>query len=164
LHRRASVNKDVLLLLRSDKESAGCLAESRNKPWQGADTADWNRDRPLTSAHAKMNTLFVHGAQFLRQQVKREDLVLRYYNQIAEARLNRGLRLLSRYRRVVSDRLHGHILSTLLGIPHVVIDNNYGKIRSFVDAWSTQWDGVRQGRDVWEEVVRSAQELGSERR
>jgi pyruvyl transferase EpsO len=38
---------------------------------------------------------------------------------------------------VITDRLHGHILCTLLGIPHCVIDNSYGKIGGFADAWGT---------------------------
>ncbi|WP_276524270.1 polysaccharide pyruvyl transferase family protein, partial [Enterobacter hormaechei] len=46
----------------------------------------------------------------------------------ARRRVERGLRLLSRGERIVTDRLHGHILSLLLGIPHVVLDNDYGKL------------------------------------
>ncbi|PVD31816.1 hypothetical protein C0Q70_07234 [Pomacea canaliculata] len=34
-----------------------------------------------------------------------------------------GLSFLQRGRVVITDRLHGHILSVLLGIPHVLIDN-----------------------------------------
>jgi pyruvyl transferase EpsO len=43
---------------------------------------------------------------------------------------------------VVTDRLHGHILSVLLGIPHVVLDNSYGKVRSFYETWTAQSDLV----------------------
>jgi pyruvyl transferase EpsO len=43
---------------------------------------------------------------------------------------------LSAGRVVVTDRLHGHILSLLLGIPHVVLDNSYGKLHQFVAAWT----------------------------
>jgi len=53
----------------------------------------------------------------------------------AVARVDRGLRLLAQGRVVVTDRLHGHILSDLLGIPHVVLDNEYGKIAAYLDAW-----------------------------
>ncbi|WP_443019853.1 polysaccharide pyruvyl transferase family protein [Sphingomonas adhaesiva] len=54
----------------------------------------------------------------------------------AGARLQRGLRLLARGERVVTDRLHGHILSLLLGIPHAVLDNRYGKVGAYIDAWT----------------------------
>jgi len=54
----------------------------------------------------------------------------------ATARLHRGLRLLSRGETIVTDRLHGHILALLLGIPHAVRDNSYGKIADYVAAWT----------------------------
>lgn len=59
------------------------------------------------------------------------------YDQVAVARVRRGYRLLRRGRVVVSDRLHVHILCTLAGIPHVVLDNHYGKIARFRDAWGS---------------------------
>ncbi|XP_048247973.1 glucose-6-phosphate/phosphate translocator 2, chloroplastic-like [Haliotis rufescens] len=42
-----------------------------------------------------------------------------------------GMLFLQRGRVVITDRLHGHILSTLLGIPHVILDNNYHKVSSY---------------------------------
>lgn len=54
----------------------------------------------------------------------------------AEARFQRGLALLSRGETLVTDRLHGHILAVLLGIPHVVHDNSYGKLGSYISAWT----------------------------
>lgn len=57
--------------------------------------------------------------------------------QQAGVRLRRGLDLLSRGERVLTDRLHGHILSLLLGIPHTVLDNRYGKVSAYVDAWTS---------------------------
>ena len=58
------------------------------------------------------------------------------YAPVARRRLGRGSRLLSRGRVVVSDRLHGHILCLLLGIPHMVLDNSYGKVRGQFEAWT----------------------------
>lgn len=48
----------------------------------------------------------------------------------------RGVDLLGSGRVVVTDRLHGHILSLLMGRHHVVVDNNYGKIGGIMDAWT----------------------------
>ena len=50
-------------------------------------------------------------------------------------RFHRGLEILGRGRGVVTDRLHGHILSSLMGIPHVALDNSYGKLSAFMDTW-----------------------------
>ncbi|PVD31821.1 hypothetical protein C0Q70_07239 [Pomacea canaliculata] len=48
-----------------------------------------------------------------------------------------GLSFLQRGRVVITDRLHGHILSVLLGIPHVLIDNPpYFKLSSFRRTWT----------------------------
>lgn len=54
---------------------------------------------------------------------------------VSYVRLERGLELLSRGRCIITDRLHGHILTTLLGIPQIVLDNSYGKVLGFVDTW-----------------------------
>ena len=66
-------------------------------------------------------------------------------NRKAEARLQRGLRLLARGERVLTDRLHVHILCTLMGIPHVVLDNSYAKLTSFITTWPA--DGMTQIAD-----------------
>lgn len=50
--------------------------------------------------------------------------------------VDRALRLLSAGRVVVTDRLHAHILCTLAGIPHVFLNNSYGKNFSYFESWS----------------------------
>jgi pyruvyl transferase EpsO len=59
--------------------------------------------------------------------------------------------MLSCGRIVVSDRLHAHILCLLMGIPHVLVDNSYGKVKSFFAAWTKDAPGVRFCRD-WSEA------------
>ena len=46
-----------------------------------------------------------------------------------------GVDFISDYNLVVSTRLHGHILALLLGVPTVMVDNNYGKNQRFYDTW-----------------------------
>jgi exopolysaccharide biosynthesis predicted pyruvyltransferase EpsI len=65
------------------------------------------------------------------------------YQQLAEGRLDRGLRLLSSGECVITDRLHAHILSILLDIPHVALDNNYGKVSGYINAWTSAYPNVR---------------------
>ena len=64
-----------------------------------------------------------------------------YYERVSGERMKRGTRLLSRARFIITDRLHVHIVSTLLGIPHCFLDNSYGKILRFSNAFDTRWDG-----------------------
>ena len=49
---------------------------------------------------------------------------------------DRGVRLLSRGHRIATDRLHAHILSLMLGIPHYAADNLTGKVHAFIDCWT----------------------------
>ena len=35
-----------------------------------------------------------------------------------------------------SARRHGHVLCLLVGIPHVVFDNGYGRVGSVSDTWT----------------------------
>jgi pyruvyl transferase EpsO len=69
-------------------------------------------------------------------------LLRRTYSPLARQRLARGLRILSAGEVVITDRLHGHILSLMLGIPHVILDNSYGKLSSFHEAWTATADDV----------------------
>lgn len=58
------------------------------------------------------------------------------FDQRSKVWLSRAIRLLSFGRVVVTDRLHGHILCTLAGIPHVLLNNSYGKNISYFETWS----------------------------
>ena len=57
------------------------------------------------------------------------------YKRLAEERFKRGCDLLMKGKVVITDRLHAHIICTLLGIPSVVLDNSYGKIRNVLGTW-----------------------------
>ena len=71
---------------------------------------------------------------------------------------NNGFTFLQRGRVVITDRLHGHILSTLLDIPHVLIDNPYHKLSSYHNTW-TQSSENTVLTDNPEDALRSALHL-----
>ena len=48
----------------------------------------------------------------------------------------RGTEILARGRVLRTDRLHGHLMGLLQGIPQVVEDNSYGKISAYHDTWT----------------------------
>lgn len=70
--------------------------------------------------------------------------VARTYEPLGRRWVDRGVRLLASARVVVTDKLHGHILCALLGIPHVVLDNSYGKVSGTLDAWTEGLPGVHR--------------------
>ena len=126
---------DIFYLLRTDLEKMP-LGERRDDG-RSALAGDWlAEDRHamrLVSMASRLMTL-MDSAEVAR---------LKSYERLASARVRRGIELLSTGRVVVTDRLHGHILSTLLGIPHVALDNSYRKIGNFIDAWTHDLDIVR---------------------
>ena len=75
---------------------------------------------------------------------------------LARQRLERGCALLARGEVVVTDRLHGHLLSLLLGIPHVLLDNSYGKVRSYHETWTRTCGLARWARSTEEASVLAA--------
>lgn len=82
------------------------------------------------------------------------------FDAIARERLERGMRILERARAVITDRLHGHVLCMLAGIPHVIVDTRFGKVRRFHEAWTAGSPLVRTA-DSAEEAVRLARDLAA---
>ncbi len=44
---------------------------------------------------------------------------------------------------LVTDRLHGMVLAHLLGVQCEVMDNRWGKVKSFYDTWYRDEPSVR---------------------
>jgi len=121
---------DVLCLLRTDVETSG--ADEHSASEGGLRVTDWlgeprNRLR-MTKAWGALRAAILQGPGAFRFGA---------FNSAAEARVRRGSDLLASGRAVVTDRLHTHILCLLLGIPHAVLDNNYGKVGRFISCWTS---------------------------
>jgi exopolysaccharide biosynthesis predicted pyruvyltransferase EpsI len=136
MDRPSQPTDDVVMLVRSDKESA------RRPLPAGISPVDWIGDQTTPRLRVE---------RFLRRHRMGLKLRTRLRRPLAQERLMRGCRVLSRGREVATDRLHAHILCLLMGIPHVLVDNNYGKLSSFFDAWTRNAPGVRFCSD-WSEV------------
>jgi pyruvyl transferase EpsO len=130
--RRAPVDPaDIIWLARTDAEA---LETHRGFSHDGG-SIDWLNENPPPLSPLKM---FLVRQMTLHPKRLRplSTCLLGIYARIARRRLLRGCHMLSRGRVVITDRLHGHILSLLLGIPHVVLDNSHGKLSSFWETWS----------------------------
>jgi pyruvyl transferase EpsO len=86
------------------------------------------------------------------------------FNQLADRRVRRGCLLLSQGEVVITDRLHAHILCCLMEIPHVVMDNSYGKISNFRKTWGTGNNGLCIEAREFPEAITKAQMLLKELR
>jgi exopolysaccharide biosynthesis predicted pyruvyltransferase EpsI len=83
-------------------------------------------------------TLF--ATDWYRLMVDDQSLEIDYPKLTMEQRsqvwVARAVRLLSLGKVVVTDRLHGHILCTLIGVPHILLNNSYGKNFAYFESWS----------------------------
>lgn len=73
--------------------------------------------------------------------------------------VGRGLNILGRGRVLVTDKLHGHVMALLAGMPHVVLDNSYGKVSGTYRTWThpsalAHWaDDVTQAAALAEQLL-----------
>lgn len=134
LARIGSAAHETLWLSRGDREAA---SNGQLQVPDSVERVDWPRDPQLP---------FEAGYRLLSREVRRrralraplQPILSRSYEPVARARVRRGCRILSSGRQVITDRLHGHILCLLLGIPHYLLDNSYGKVRAFHDCWTRE--------------------------
>jgi exopolysaccharide biosynthesis predicted pyruvyltransferase EpsI len=129
LQRPGRPAHDVVVLARQDREAAGGRAALHANV---GPVADWGDDDRLVGALRAV----------VRRMLRPRLLgplwrgVIPVYDAFARARLRAGARLLGQGRVVITDRLHGHIMCCLLGIPHVVLDNSYGKLSRTLETWT----------------------------
>jgi pyruvyl transferase EpsO len=131
----------AVCLARTDAEAAG---DARSR-LAGLEARDWIVPPARARGVAALGRRAVERARRAAPSTGAltRRLVGRYARASAE-HLRRGEALLASGRVVATDRLHGHILCLLMGIPHVLADNSYGKLGSFAAAWTagspiTRW-------------------------
>lgn len=135
---------DVIAILRTDKE--GATAGTSLPP--DLRVEDWLSEDGGAVRRAKA-TATIRAWTALAPSTARA----RAYNAAARHRVERGFRQLSQGRAIVTDRLHVHILALLLGRPHAVLDNFYGKIGRFMDAFTGASPLVHRASDLTEAVA-----------
>lgn len=160
LPRLAAPRLDCFVLARQDKEATCSLArEDLAELCTSVERADWLDEPSMPPLLQRLEVPMFRGA-FHRPRVWQrlfQPLQLRYFDALAEQRVRRGAALLCRGRIVLTDRLHAHILSSLMGIPDVVLDNSYGKVHDYIRCWMSDYPECYPVRDVQEsrERVRS---------
>lgn len=140
LERIGAPDLDVLLLLRTDKESVRESAPIEDLP-VGWEQTDWIEEDPNIRKQARSDMRLSAVMSLNIQRLSKMSRRKNYYERVSSERMKRGTKLLSRAKFIITDRLHVHIVSTLMGIPHCFLDNSYGKILRFSKAFDTQWAG-----------------------
>ena len=85
-------------------------------------------------------------------------LAAKTYDPLARLWVDRCFGYLRRARVVVTNKLHGHVFCALACIPHVVLNNSYGKVSGTRDSWTSALPGVHRA-STGEQAWQIAQEL-----
>lgn len=155
LEARGQPEVPVLAMLRGDKESIG--------GYDPADLQDVPVDDWISESRSAMRLRKLWGAAKGVAGVRPGGFRGSMYDEAAIARLQRGVAKLARGRTIVTDRLHVHIISLLLGKPHAVLDNSYGKIRRFMSAFSGGSDLSYPARSLADAVAWARSKAGEAR-
>lgn len=151
-HARSASSHPVIRLARTDIEASVSSGGAHHETVDWIDVRrsdmgwrDWNRYRMLkritgvlarTRGRPEWLSAIQHGL----------------FEPVASAHLRRGARLLSTGDVVIADRLHAHLLCLLLGIPHVLLDNSYGKLASYARTWTGESSLAHWARDTSDAV------------
>ncbi|MGD1699395.1 polysaccharide pyruvyl transferase family protein [Dapis sp. BLCC M229] len=171
----------ILYLNRTDKElNQGFLAELMKIP--NLVVADWisyEQKWILGNANSRLRQIF---AQLYREVWQRglatpQEFIDRRiwlktatenidFNSVDNPSMHRlslsflhsGIYQLQKYRLIITNRLHGHILCVLLNIPHIFLPNSYHKNQSFYETWSYDIPFCRFVSDITQ-IEANVQEL-----
>jgi exopolysaccharide biosynthesis predicted pyruvyltransferase EpsI len=156
--RRSAARSPILWLGRTDHEAAvdaaGSLAGAGD-----VEVADWvgRRNAPTADVIGRAGGELIAAAVGSSRAARSlRGPLWRTWKRLADHRLEAGVEVLSRGEVVITDRLHGHILCLLLAIPHVLLDNSYGKLSSYAETWGTLGPEA-----IWSDSVEGA--LGAAR-
>ena len=141
-----TATRRMLVLARADKEhSSGLHAVGPDwVPGLDADRTDWQAGG--ARAWSRGTARLVLGLDHQRARVARRvplpafpaanRPVAAALTAINNARIDAGVRLFTPARGAVVDRLHAHVMATLLGVEHILLDNSYGKLRAVYDDYT----------------------------
>lgn len=138
LTRPGSWSTPVVALARDDVESGSGLRITARGV---VPVVDWDLGR-LGNLRWQLTRTVPRGVRPLTSRPRGWRAVAPVHDRALDAMqrqvLGAGLRLLASASVVVTDRLHAHVLCVLLGIPHVVLDNSYGKVRALHEQWTAE--------------------------
>ncbi|MFC5069441.1 polysaccharide pyruvyl transferase family protein [Flaviflagellibacter deserti] len=141
---KISSKHSVVFLLREDDEKMAARGEVRDP---SSVVVDWLQDDRSAKLQNGWILPLVKRLETANPTYGSLELAFRG---LAHTRKRRGQRLLGSGHSVVTDRLHAHIFCLLMGIPHIVIDNSYGKLSRFMQRWTATDPLVRVAGSVAE--------------
>ncbi|WP_080729400.1 polysaccharide pyruvyl transferase family protein [Rhodococcoides fascians] len=142
--QRSRAKYRCLVIARTDHEKAADLS------LVDAPSVDWGLTGP---AYLQWKLARVPGAMVRRLRSRRigravYPLLRMGYSSMRRLNLDSGVSMVSSADVIVTDRLHVHVLSGLLGREHIVLDNNYGKVKSIFDNYTHNFPTAHFAHDA----------------
>ncbi|WP_183694994.1 polysaccharide pyruvyl transferase family protein [Rhizobium leguminosarum] len=72
----------------------------------------------------------------MRRSFSRSEMVAQHHEDVAARYVDYGVKMLSGAQRIITNRLHAHILCLLLNKPHVAVARNGSKLHDFISSWT----------------------------
>ncbi|MDR7188708.1 pyruvyl transferase EpsO [Microbacterium sp. BE35] len=136
----------VVVIARADKEATSNLVSVAEGWLPGArvEVTDWvelmggSRAWSFYRSASKLNHLYTRGQRRLPllPVVLPNRLARTVISSINSVNIAAAVKLYETASVVVTDRLHAHVLASLMGIPNVVLDNNYKKVSQIMHDYS----------------------------
>jgi exopolysaccharide biosynthesis predicted pyruvyltransferase EpsI len=150
----AGSTRRMLVLARADKENASGLQDVTPDwaPGLVADRTDWRPDAAADWRHraARLVATLSHQRARVGRRMPLPALgaankpVAAALAAINTVNIDSGVLLFAPARGAVVDRLHAHVMATLLGIEHILLDNSYGKLRAIYDDYTGKFSTAHQ--------------------
>jgi pyruvyl transferase EpsO len=127
----------TLVIRRSDTEGHRWVMSDLSQVGESVVDTDWPQFVGRREYMIKMTRFLLRNAARFGATRPAYKLVANMWIPYANSLTADAIRLFQRNDRIVTDRLHGHILASLVNKPHVLIDNSYGKNSRYVKAWTS---------------------------
>jgi pyruvyl transferase EpsO len=132
---RTLEGRGTFYLMRTDEERA--TGEARPSLGPADSIGDWNEllGVPLRLA----SRLLIDLDAWARPELLRDGFE-RAWEGLAWRMVGHCAARMARYQRIVTSRLHGHIMASLLDLPNELHDNNYGKNSRYFSVWHREME------------------------
>lgn len=143
LQSRAQITREVLWMVWPPGAPEATTASQLPDPPEWVHVEDWHTGAALAHEHFdahgrlawRVNRWF--EAHWSSPRARRAwPLLAATFAPLARRWFGRGVDLVAGSRVLVTNKLHGHVVAVLLGKPHVVLDNSYGKVAGILDTWT----------------------------
>jgi pyruvyl transferase EpsO len=125
----------TLWMMRRDEETVAVPEMFRGQIDQPLDWSDF------TTRQDRMVNLLTRRTDQVNGVTGRKLVpVERFWYGYTDRMVARSIDRILAYDRIVTSRMHGHILACLLGMKTVLLDNSYGKNSTYFEAWTNRVD------------------------